>query len=65
MKKLFILTEIGFDTSIETADSLIKIAQEHCSYYNDERKELLPIDTLSKAINYFNNYGFKVTPMKI
>lgn len=64
MKSYFKLTEIGFDTSIESADSLIEIAQDHCSSYTDDRVKLLPIDTLDKAIRYFTNYGFEVTELK-
>lgn len=58
--KQYLLTEIDFDTSLETEKSLIRVAQEHCSSYDDERTELLPIDTLEKAINYFNSWGFEV-----
>ena len=56
----FSLTEIGFDTSVETEEDLIKIAQFHCSSYDDGREKLLPINTVDKAIEYFNNYGFEV-----
>ena len=54
------LTEIGFDTSIETAESLIEIAECHCRSYDDERVDIPTIDTVEKAIEYFENYGFKV-----
>ena len=60
MTRMFELTEIGFDTSIETEEDLIQIANEHCSSYDDGRENLLPIDTVNKVIIYFNNYGFKV-----
>lgn len=60
MNKQYYLTEIGFDTSIESELDLIQIAHEHCSQYNDDRIKLLPIDTLQKALNYFEKYGFKV-----
>ena len=59
-KKYYLLTEIGFDTSLETEKSLIVVAQEHCSSYDDERTELLPIDTLEKAIKYLDDWGFEV-----
>lgn len=60
MAKMYKLYEIGYDTSIETKESLIRIANEHCDSYNDEREILLPINTIEKAINYFRQYGFEV-----
>lgn len=60
MNKQYYLTEIGFDTSIESELNLIQIAHGLCSKYDDDRKNLLPIDTLSKALNYFKKYGFEV-----
>jgi len=58
--KHYKLTEIGYDTSIETEQSLIVVAQEHCSSY-DDREQYLPIDTVDKAINYFETHAFEVT----
>ena len=60
MTRYFKLTEIGFDTSIEDEQSLVEIAHEHCSSYDDEREQLLPIDTVDKAIKYFTDYAFEV-----
>ena len=53
MKKYYLLTEIDFDSSIETEKSLILAANDHCQGF-PEREHLLPIDTVEKAINYFN-----------
>lgn len=53
------LIEIGFDESIETEETLIEIAQYHCEHYED-RQKYLPIDTLEKAVKYFNKYGFVI-----
>ena len=59
----YYLTEIGFDTSCETEESLIRVAHSHCISYED-RESFLPIDTVEKAINYFENYGFTVEEIK-
>ena len=53
------LTEIGFNSSIETAESLIATAQTHCEQYED-RKHYLPIDTVEKAIKYWTECSFAV-----
>lgn len=58
-QKTFYLTEIGYDTSIETENSLIEVANTHCNSYTD-RKQYLPINTLSKAIKYFKENGFNI-----
>ena len=58
----YILTEIGFDSSYETEETLIEIAQYHCEHY-EEREKYLPIDTFEKAIKYFKKYGFTVEKM--
>ena len=55
----YIVTEIGFDSSVETDESIIEVANEHCGNYED-REHLLPINTVEKAINYFENFGFTV-----
>ena len=55
----FLLEEIGFDTSIESKDSLISVANHHCNSY-PRRTEYLPINTVDEAIYYFENNGFKV-----
>ena len=54
------LTEIGYDTSEHTEEELIQIAECHCRSYDDERVDVAKIDTLKKAIEYFNQYGFEV-----
>lgn len=54
---MYKVQEIGFDYSIETADSLIELAQTHCAHYPD-RDSLQPINTLDKAIAYLNKFGF-------
>ena len=54
------LEEIGFDTTYETVGSLLNIARYHCQSYED-RQGYLPIDTVSKAIKYLTENGFKVT----
>lgn len=59
MTKVFELEEIGFDTTLETESSLIKIADFHCRSY-DDRDRYLPIDTVEKAIDYFSENGFAV-----
>lgn len=64
MTKKFLLTEIGFETSVEDEKSLIVIAEYHRGSYDDERMNLSKISTLKQAINYFNNYGFTVTEIK-
>lgn len=56
---MYLLTEIGYDTSVETEESLIQIAQCHCEQY-DDRTMYLPIDTLEKAVKYFEDFGFEV-----
>lgn len=53
------LTEIGFNSSIETAESLIATAQTHCKQYED-REHYLPIDTVEKAIKYWTECSFAV-----
>lgn len=57
---LFLLNEIGFDTSLESENSLIDIAEEHRKSYDDERVNYPKITTLYQALKYFNDYGFKV-----
>ena len=57
---LFLLNEIGFDTSLENENSLIDIAEEHRKSYDDERTNYPKIITLDQALKYFNDYGFKV-----
>ena len=61
LKRAFELEEIGFpeDTTLETDDSLIEVANFHCESY-EERKGYLPIDTVEKAIKYFTENGFVV-----
>ena len=56
----FLLEEVGFDTSVESKDSLISVANYHCNSY-PRRTEYLPINTVDEAIYYFENNGFKVT----
>lgn len=63
MERKFLLAELGYDTSEETETSLIEIAEQHRSSYDDERVELHKIETLRQAISYFTNYGFEVTEM--
>lgn len=58
MNKQYYLSEIGFDASIESELNLIQIAHGYCSEYDDDRKKLLPIDTLSKALNYLKKIRF-------
>lgn len=60
----FLLTEIGFDSSEETENSLIKVAEDHRKSYDDERKLLPPITTVEKAVEYFERYGFEVKELK-
>lgn len=60
MKK-FMLVEIGFDSSVETSDSLVVAAREHCKGY-DDRERYLPIDTVDQAIKYWEDFGFRVIP---
>lgn len=57
---MYSLEEIGFDTTYETVSSLLNIARVHCEAYED-RQEYLPIDTVSKAIKYLTENGFRVT----
>lgn len=56
---MYLLTEIGYDSSRETAETLVDIANEHCSSYED-RQEYFPITTVAEAIKYFNTFGFQV-----
>lgn len=39
MNKQYYLSEIGFDTSIESELNLIQIAHGLCSEYDDDRKK--------------------------
>lgn len=55
----FLLEEVGFDTSVESKDSLISVANHHCNSY-PRRTEYLPIDTVDEAIYYLENNGFRV-----
>lgn len=58
----YLLTEIGYDTSEESTESLIRIARQHCEETNlrGNKDEYLPIENLEQAIHYFNNNGFEV-----
>lgn len=59
----FKLIEINFedDFSIESTESLIRAAHEHCEHY-PERAHYLPIDDLEKAIKYWVENNFRVKP---
>ena len=53
--------EIGYDKSLETEETLVDIADNHCRSY-DDRENYLPILTVEKAIKYLTDFGFVVTP---
>ena len=57
---MYTVEEIGFETSYESVSSLLSLARYHCQSYED-RQGYLPIDTVSKAIKYLTENGFKVT----
>ena len=57
---MYSVEEIGFETSYESVSSLLFLARYHCESYED-RQGYLPIDTVSKAIKYLTENGFKVT----
>ncbi len=55
------LIEIGYDTSIETPETLIRIAYRHAK---ETERPYEHITTVEKAIEYFNESGFKVEEIK-
>lgn len=57
---MYSVEEIGFETSYESVSSLLFLARYHCESYED-RQAYLPIDTVSEAIKYLTENGFKVT----
>ena len=56
---LYEVEEIGIDTYFWTAQQLIDMANLHCKSF-EERGHYLPIDSVGKAIMYFEENGFKV-----
>lgn len=58
----YLLTEIGYDTSEESTESLISIARRHCeeTNFHGNKDKYLPITNMEQALNYFNNNGFEV-----
>lgn len=62
---IYKLTEIGFDETLETEESLIAVANYHCKSYGQKRKHYLPINTVDDAIKYFTENAFEINRYKI
>ena len=57
--KKYLLTEIGYDTSEESTETLIEIANRHC-VETGRYQTYGHMRNVKEAIKYFNECGFEV-----